>query len=507
MALVILTKEEFEGCVPRLWQLVDADPAQAIREARQLRGKGPVKQLVQTLRGSILIDAGGTSHDPTAVLEGVTLFRRLASAAPKQPTFRYNLANGLSQLATLQPYSSSDWYVTTHDTRREARRTFQNVAEETGSLELRAQALINLGNELDSGFRWVEAYDRWVRALATDPSNAVAALSTANMLLRRMQRHRHSRVLHRITGYYARLAEEGSQNIAAIAGRKAAEIARRLPTFRSSWRPRTLREIKDEYERFVATHRLGLVGTIEGLDLRKRRWDDAYIEGISEKRFPTFRVPPVFAMINQLKADFCAARWIAFTSRVGTRRDASWYADTLDYAVYGVGPSLLILAQRAALDILDRVAVCANEYFGLGSKPTEIYFQGFWREKGGTGDWRAPLQDELTAQNPGLIALGELAADLGEGGMLAAKHSLRNIGTHRFSVLHDLGNSARSPSPGVDHHNIEEFFTETVDTLQVVRSAILYLFDAIECREARQRTGGPRATLFVPPHHYIRGKE
>ncbi len=508
---MIRTKSEFASVASHFQTLSNSDPRRAIDEARAMKGHGEYKTAIRALRAGILIDAGQTVRDEAAVREGVSVFRRLASTYPKVPGFRYNLANGLSGLSRLQlpsqPPSHPDWYALTHALRREARRIFDQVAKDTEEANLAAQALTNLGNELDQSFRWVEAYDCWVQVLNTDPANRVAALSTARMLLRRIRQYpSHPRSLHRVAGYYCRLATRGAGSIEQIAGAGAARMARSLPTFRSRWRPRRLPEIKDAFGRFVARHRLALVGTIEGLDLRKARWDNAYVSSVSENLDSGPGVPPVFAMINQLKADFCAARWALCTAENGSLRETSVYGDTLDYAVYGLKPSLFILAQRSALDVLDRVAVCANEYFRIGEKPRQISFREFWRDNGGTGPWRSAWKEELDAWNPGVIALGDLASDLSEGGLLWDKHLLRNAGTHRFCVLHDLGNTPSRPSPAVEHHKLSEFFNQTIGSLRIARSAILYLVDAIAWRERRKAPHDPRFTLEILPHHYIRGE-
>jgi hypothetical protein len=151
--------------------------------------------------------------------------------------------------------------------------------------------------------------------------------------------------------------------------------------------------------------------------------------------------------------------------------------------------------------LLDRVAVCANDYLGIGDKPNEIHFRTFWRQNGGTGPWRESLQTELLVSNPGIIALGELAADLCDGGPLAAKHDLRNVSTHRFCVLHDMGESPSRPNKAIEHYNIQSFFDQTIMTLQIARSAILYILDAIAWHESRNQGDGPYGTLIVLPHH------
>jgi hypothetical protein len=271
--------------------------------------------------------------------------------------------------------------------------------------------------------------------------------------------------------------------------------------------------LKDEYSRFVAEHRLALVATVEGVDFRKKRWDDVSIRGVTES-LDKEGVPPVFAMINQLKADFCTARWLAYAADVGSSpresrhpiSDTSSYSDTLDYALYGTRTSMLLLSQRSALDILDRVAACANDFFGVQDQPTKVHFREFWREQKGTGNWRPELSGELTSWNPGIIALGDLASDLTEGSWLAPKAQLRNLGTHRFCVLHDLGNNPSRTRPAVDHQTVAEFFEETIASVQIARSAILYLIDAINWHEIRLPKTGPTLKIPVVSHHYIRGE-
>ncbi len=463
---------------------------------------------VRALRASTLIDAGGRAGDKLAVTEGTKIFRRLTGKSPNNPALRYNLANGLSQLAKLETYSGPEWYISTQSERREARCLYREVANNTKSADLKAQALINAGNELDCGYRWVEAYDCWVRALAVDSSNGVAALSTARMLLRRLRDHKQLPFSDsRAAGFYTRLAVKRSTEIERIAGSEAAQLTKSLPTLKSSWKPRPPYKIKNDFARFVSTHRLALVGTIEGVDFRKKRWDNIHIPSIVENIETGPGVPPVFTMFNQLKADFCTARWLAYVHTSNPPKDTSLYMDTLDYSLYGIAPSLLVLAQRAALDILDRVAACANDYFHAGDKPNGIHFRNFWRENQGTGTWRPWVQSLLSTPNPGIIALGELASDLTEGSALCQKYNSRNISTHRFCVLHDLAKTPSRVSPAIEHYDLRSFLDQTIETLQITRSAILYLLDAIAWHEANNATDGLKVPMFVRPHHYIRGQK
>jgi|SRR5712692_1429159 len=163
----VSTDEDLRNLAAHLYCLIDTDPIQAIVEAKQFRGKGLAKVPAQILRASIFVDAGGQARDRAAVRDGIKNFDSLTRKHPDELILLYNYANGLSSLAQLDPSTVPDWYVSTHAQRRKARRFYYNVAtNENAPPELRAQAFINLGNELDRGYRWVEAYDYWVGAFA-----------------------------------------------------------------------------------------------------------------------------------------------------------------------------------------------------------------------------------------------------------------------------------------------------------------------------------------------------
>jgi len=104
----------------------------------------------------------------------------------------------------------------------------------------------------------------------------------------------------------------------------------------------------------------------------------------------------------------------------------------------------------------------------------------------------------------------ELAEDYaGKSGILRHQKALRNSGTHRFVVLHDLGDPASSrQAPEVEHHHREQFNQEVLSALRVARSAIQMLALAITQHEQglERREGGLVGSLIVPDHDWIRGR-
>jgi hypothetical protein len=103
--------------------------------------------------------------------------------------------------------------------------------------------------------------------------------------------------------------------------------------------------------------------TIEGLNPSLKRWDSLVIQSFTEPVGEDCGIPPLFAMFNALKSDFLLARFLAYQSLSDEIPDSGFYSDTLDYAVYGVQSAMLTLAQRACMDILDKIATATNEYF------------------------------------------------------------------------------------------------------------------------------------------------
>jgi hypothetical protein len=147
-------------------------------------------------------------------------------------------------------------------------------------------------------------------------------------------------------------------------------------------------------------------------------------------------------MLNVMKSDFLAARYLAYQALSGTFPESGLYLDTLDYAVYGVVQSMLSLAQRACIDVLDKVAVATTDYFAIPGSPRVVYFTNRWfadSQKGQPLVWHPSLRPHIDKGNTAMIALAEISLDLGEGGALHRKKAFRHSSTHRFTVLHDLG--------------------------------------------------------------------
>lgn len=500
-----------------LQDLLNIDPAEAVRQARQLDLDVPDRLNMISLRAAILVDGGALTRQHDAIEEGITLLRELLSKF-QNVGIAYNLANGLVAIIGFPPKDDTwlDHQERTRGYRAEARQLFWKVAQDSeADLSLRTQAWTNLGNQLSSSYRLGEAHDAWRAALALDPENGVAAAAASYNLLWLYNQGMCSDITRIEAAMLAKIAHKHLERVLHYAGAQTAtEIAKFTNEFEEP-PPRSAH--LDPFIEWVERERLTLSPAVELIDPALGKLDWIMLPGIRERESVAQGTPPpVFAMFNMLKSDFILARDLAWrASDCKVWPSTGNYADTLDFATYGQHTSALILAHRTALDLLDKVAVTANHYFEIGLPPDKVYFGKLWR---GTADkvtgirpLAKKVEDAVRGGAYALYGIVELAEDYDSNdGILRAQKNLRNAGTHRFVVLHDLGDPTHSrQAPEVKRHHSERFAQEVLSALRVARSAIQMLALAITQHEQAlaQSTQGFVAPLIVPDHDWIRGQD
>ncbi|KVT08678.1 LA2681 family HEPN domain-containing protein [Burkholderia ubonensis] len=512
-----LMLDRFYERFAHLSTLLDNDPSEAVKQAREIDLDTPERINLMSLRAAILVDGGALTQQQDAIEEGLALFRELHSLFPTAGII-YNLANGLVALAGIPPRDPSwlDHQERTREHRAEARRCFWKVAQDLdANSELRTQAWTNLANQFSNSYRLGEAHDAWLAALEIDPKNGVAASSAARNLLWLYEQGGCSDLTRIEAVMLAKIAHQHQDRIIQYAGAQAAE---QIAAFASEFGdppPRSLH--KDPFIRWVERERLTLAPAVELIDPTLGKLDWLMLPGILERESDTGGMPPpVFAMFNVLKSDFILTRDLAWRAIDEDAWPATGrFGDTLDYATYGPDASALILAHRTALDLLDKIAVAANHYFEFGQAPDKVYFGKLWRGSPDKATGIRPLAERVESVIRGgvsaLYGLVELAEDYNSSaGILRSQKDLRNAGTHRFVVLHDFGDPAHSrQAPEIEHHRREQFSQEVLRALRVARSAIQMLALSISQHEQvlAQRTAGLVGSLVVPDHDRIRGRD
>lgn len=492
----------------KLQRLIDDDPAQAINEALQLSGNINF----ELLKAAILVDAGSMVKSHDAVLKGVEIFRNAVVNHQDNSELKYNLANGLHALALSTTYKGLSWYQETEDSRLEARQYLYVAANDSNaSLDIRSQSFTNLGNLLWSSYRWVEAYDFYTLALAENPRNGVASSGALKMLKYALQQELGDyELLVEEIEYLATHAKENLETIYSYAGGYGVKgILDEIKDIRTGDKKKSSNECEG-YERFVVSNNLTLSPTIHSHEHDSKYWDNVNVSSVGGEVSGNSSVPEIFAMINILKSDYILARQLFFNASNRLFGETGNYNDTLDYACYGVNESALALAQRSALDILDKVAVATLSYLEIGGAKRTSFKEAWFKKRKGKDDkeeFKPKILQEIENGNTALLALTEVSRDLSQSGYLFEKQESRNSSTHRFTVLHDFGAISTSHTGCLEHFDYEMFLRESLYTLKLARSSVIYFVQMVLIREKRlsEQKGGIVMPLFVPSHEYIRG--
>lgn len=509
--------DRFYELSARLNALMNSNPAEAVKLAREINLDLSTNERfnMMGLRAAILVDGGALTEHPDAIEEGIALFRELHTLFPTAD-LTYNLANGLVAAIGFPPHNDSwlDHLESSRERRAEARRCFWKVAQDTDAdFALRTQAWTNLANQFSSSYRLGEAQDGWLAALEIDPQNGVAASSAARNLLWLYARGGCSELTLIEAIMLAKVADRHRDRVTQYAGAQATEQIVAFASELGDPPPRS--QHQDPFLNWVERERLTLAPAVELVDPALGKLDWLMLPGILEREpGASGTPPPVFAMFNMLKSDFILARdllWRAMDEDVWPTTGR--FGDTLDYATYGPDASALILAHRTALDLLDKIAVTANHYFELEQSPDKVYFGKLWRGKPdkttGVCQLAEKVEKAIRGGASALYGLVELAEDYDSSvGILRSQKDLRNAGTHRFIVLHDIGHPTQSrQAPEIEHHRREPFTQEVLRALRVARSAIQMLALSISQHEQglALRTSGLVGSLIIPDHDCIRG--
>jgi hypothetical protein len=487
----------------RLVSLAKTDLGAAVTEAFRL-SRSTADAGVRCSAAGVLVDLGAGHTEAGWVRAGLATIKLQARQEPTNAIWQYQLGTAYLALADLE---SGPTHLTREAVRRSRARGRRALWESAASgvgPGLCAQAWVNLGNDLLRSARYPEAYGAYQEALDASPGHPVAAGYSASTLFSWARRSGITDGnLIALAHYWARVAQSAPSHAEAIA-QGSSKIFEAFPTNRADEVTPLLPGDYPEYEQFVARHRLYLTWALDGA-MHPSCWD-----GLTP---PTIRVPiddsasppAIFSMLNTIKSDYLLARSLAWEAMSSDEDDAHHYTDTLDYAAYGDSIARLLLATRAALDTLDRVAVAANHHFGIGLEPADVHFRNLWREPNRPRALRPVIESEIDAGNAAMYAMAEMADDLTDNGWLEGRQRFRNVATHRFVVAHVGGFPVPQPTTEANHLSVSDLDDEVVAALTVARSGILYLYGAIGHRSHRLKT--PHSVTLQLPRSTIRARD
>lgn len=386
------------------------------------------------------------------------------------------------------------------------------------------QILTNLGNQLDTLGRFIEARAFWAAALAIDPDFWMARANRARALMFYAHAlydpghqcvfayHAHHELTRAVEliGKHPHLGDARLERTFAVS---AADIARRfdLAAIAESYRPAagSLGRSKTEH----AYRRWCLMNTLFLNPLNDV--DQTPIGASDVLTLPSFTLPindppVVLGMFNELKQTFASARWLAWE---GITRDGTHFSDrgvilanTLDYPSCGLNVEKTRIAFRMAYSILDKIAYFLNFYLGLGMRADRVSFRKLWHEKN-----ESQLREQIsTSRNWALRGLYWLSKDLFEEGMkestdpdARALADLRNHLEHKYVKVREYSLSVQPYDLFCDTYAYtilrSDLERRTLRVLQLARSALIYLSLAMHHEE---RSRGKDNERLAAPMHY-----
>lgn len=505
----------------RLFQLLDeGDASGALEFAKSLQAEPGQELPVDHFLGCAYVEVGGQLERVDLVEKGV---RILSELDPKRSaTISYNLANAKSQLwkiAVNQNGLSTAW-LEKRCQLRESRKLYESVAnDDNADIEQRLKALTDLGNSYDSQGRYLDALDCYDQALRLDPSYGMALGNRGMALLFAaplMGEHQSHTLLEAAADLDT--AIENRDNVLRSGGQSALEtfrqqrasIAASFNTSENAHEPHP--SLNDPHLDWCLVNRLFLHvspncirDTTDILDPvsfgeLNISFNDPKLSGAED--ILDF-INEIIDAFNTIKQDYVAARYLGWlatdfespirehTSSVSRR---TWFSDTANYAAWGVRVGMATQALRAAVDLLDKIAVFVHLYFRTSRSARGVTFADFPYTNSKRKEIEPTLACVLNAPvanwNKGLIALIDLSSELEEqsNSRLRALMQYRNAATHRFLVVHtEMTPESTEWSEHVSWADVTE---DLLYLLGLGRCAILYLAQMISIQELGEELQG-----------------
>jgi hypothetical protein len=393
--------------------------------------------------------------------------------------------------------------------------SLRRAAQSEGLAELqpieRAQILTNLGNQLNSAGRLVEAGEYWKRAIAQHPKFAMALGNQGYGWFEYARAYYNS-------GHQAVFLYHAHQSLSAALAegadwRSAPEGARKFFIER---RAAIARMIGDE----ALDNGLKLDGYGLGRAQQERvyrQWaldNTLFLNPLNDLgnndiaaqdalTLPSYRTPlddgpTLIGFFDQMKQEFVSARWLLFE---GIKNEGPHFSDkdkklydTLDDPGYSLFVEKTKLAFRAAYSLLDKTAFFLNDYLQLGVPLSAVSFRSLWFVKRNSTELKPVLTQ---AKNWPLRGLYWLAKDFVEEDFQTTIEPdardvaiIRNHLEHRYLKVHDRDPIFSSSAPGVypdrlafsvERHDLE---AKALRVLKLARAAMIQLCLSVHREEA-----------------------
>lgn len=394
----------------------------------------------------------------------------------------------------------------------------------------RCQIFTNLGNQLDTLGRFVEAQAMWSRALAED---ARFGMALGNRGYGRFH-------------YAASLYDHGHRDVFLFSAHKDLSMAlSRKAKFESDGYPGAkvvFERLKAQIESAISIERAERLITMDGYPMGRSRAERQYrrwtlhnglflnplndlgpysiaaqdILSLPSITTETGQFPPIIGFFNQMKQEYASGRWLLYEGlharnvHFSDRRVS--LINTLDYPNYGLAVEKVKTAYRIAYSIFDKIAYFLNEYAGLGIKPRDIYFKTLWYENSHKQP-RTIRNEFASSKNWSLRGLYWLSKDLFDPELQEVMepeaqelYIIRNKLEHSYLKVHEmlLPRSGGDPLSDMFTDRLaysiarDDLQAKTIHLYRLVRAALIYLSLGMHREEERRRKAHTVQGLIAP---------
>jgi len=385
----------------------------------------------------------------------------------------------------------------------------------------RCQVFTNLGNQMDTVGRFVEALDYWEQAIALRPSFGMAVGNRGRGLeayARSLYDHGHKMLFLKfayssLTAALSPDAEYEGPYPQALAyfGELRKQIEEHVSDLDDiKLHDHGMGETPDEqeYRRWCLRHKLFL-----------NPLNDLGPHSIANRdilMLPSFftkadEPPTLVGFFNQLKQEYASARWLLYQ---GSQADSVHLSDrgvrlynTLDYSSHCFAVEQTKIAFRMTYSLLDKLAFFLNDYLQLGMTDRDIYFKTIWYQHRGAKPF--PLRPQFkNLDNWPFRGLFWLAKDLFDEQFsdviepdAREFYVIRNRLEHSYVRVHE-GLLTDTP-PGLEIFSSRLAYSITRDDLKaktlrlfkLVRAAMIYLMLGMHREEVRKAKEDKKPSL------------
>lgn len=481
-------------------------------------------RLYKFYKPGFLIDIGVGLKSEKIIKDGIAageLALDKAKDGKAKAYLHYCLANGYTDLFELTERIASvaDRNIPQSENLWKAKQHLMNAAsiEDIGDPGLTTQLLVNLGNCLDTLGRSIEAIDVYDEAISINKSFSMAIANRAKALRAFAEISDKYRAAIYVEAYQDIQSVINNPDLVAVGGQSAKQaFEHELHYIESRFQDKSLLKKKLKHPKYKTDN----LSNFEKfyLDLCQK-----------EKLFLNFHIhqdhceaaieDPIFIRLitkvddddtfykfakylNQIKEDYAVARLLLVQSlyrqedfnRISERTS---FVYALDYSQFNIYTGLLKSSFKDAFNILDKVAVFINDYYQLGFREEDIYFDSIRGRGRSSSIWQDAgviRKEILNSENISLYALYDIYRDF-QSGKHQRIQSIRNALTHRRLVIYDSGITDWDSK--LDRHNIgyNTMLVETIQLMKLVKAAIIYLVNFVNVEESKKRKAGGKPIL------------